>query len=78
MDCQMPEMDGYQATRLIRSNAAGVLNPQIPIIAITANAMRGDREKCLDAGMNDYVSKPVGIEQLKECLERWRAMIFNP
>ncbi len=70
MDCQMPEMDGFQATRAIRAREKN--NPQIKpvrIIAMTANAMKGDREKCLDAGMDDYISKPVRIEQLSEALE---------
>jgi len=71
MDVQMPELDGYEATRLIRSSASAVLNHQVPIIAITANALQGDRERCLDAGMNDYVSKPIAPEALADALERW-------
>ncbi|MBI3815476.1 MAG: response regulator, partial [Nitrospinae bacterium] len=58
MDCQMPEMDGFEATKTIRSHGSEVRNHDIPIIAMTANAMKGDRERCIEAGMNDYVSKP--------------------
>ena len=64
----MPEMDGFEACREIRKMAAG---PQIPIIAITANAMKGDRERCLAAGMDDYVSKPFKQEDLRLVIERW-------
>jgi CheY-like chemotaxis protein/HPt (histidine-containing phosphotransfer) domain-containing protein len=71
MDCQMPVMDGFDATRLIRRTDSGVRNPQIPIIALTAHAMKGDRQLCLDAGMNDYLSKPVSPQCLAEALERW-------
>ncbi|MGF1678071.1 MAG: response regulator [Candidatus Methylacidiphilales bacterium] len=73
MDCQMPEMDGYQATQYIRDPASPVLNHHIYIIAMTANALQGDREKCLAAGMNDYVSKPVDDEELLAALERCAA-----
>jgi CheY-like chemotaxis protein len=69
MDCQMPEMDGYEATRKIRSMNANFSD--IPIIAMTANAMKGDREKCLEAGMNDYVSKPISLEALSKVLDDW-------
>jgi CheY-like chemotaxis protein/HPt (histidine-containing phosphotransfer) domain-containing protein len=71
MDCQMPEMDGYEATRLIRQGAAGEGNRNIPIIALTANAMATDRERCLAAGMNDYLSKPIQIEMLIKSLHHW-------
>lgn len=70
MDVQMPEMDGYEAARLIRSSSSRVLNPKVPIIAMTANAMPGDREKCLEAGMNDYISKPLRINELGSAISR--------
>ena len=69
MDIQMPEMDGYEATRAIR-NMAGELK-DIPIIAMTANAMKGDREKCLAAGMNGYIAKPVQPKDLQETFAEW-------
>jgi signal transduction histidine kinase/PleD family two-component response regulator len=74
MDCQMPEMDGYEATRLIRKQereAAFPGRPPVHIIALTASAMRGDRERCLAVGMNDYIGKPVRGPELKTALERW-------
>ena len=71
MDCQMPEMDGYQATKNIRLGKAGEHNKNIPIIAMTANAMQGDREKCLDAGMNDYLTKPLDSEKVLTTLRQW-------
>jgi signal transduction histidine kinase/CheY-like chemotaxis protein len=71
MDCRMPVMDGYEATRAIRNGEGGVLNPDIPIIAMTANAMAGDREQVLQAGMNDYLSKPINPKTLDETLQRW-------
>jgi PAS domain S-box-containing protein len=74
MDCEMPEMDGYEATRHIRAPETEVRNPQVPIIAITADAMAGDREKCLQAGMNDYLAKPLELAQLTEILSRWRIL----
>ncbi|MGL4942966.1 MAG: response regulator [Thermoguttaceae bacterium] len=70
MDCQMPEMDGYQCTAAIRSGDSGVRNPKIRIVAMTAHAMTGDREKCLEAGMDDYVSKPIDPKQLTAALQR--------
>jgi PAS domain S-box-containing protein len=73
MDCQMPEMDGFEATRTIRSADGHVLNPQIPVVALTAYAMTGDRERCEAAGMNDYLSKPLRPADLDAALERWLA-----
>jgi len=73
MDCQMPEMDGYEATRQIRSSASSVRDHDIPIIAMTANALSGDKEKCLKAGMNDYISKPVTPKALCKLIEKWAA-----
>jgi len=77
MDCQMPEIDGFEATRCIRLEGSKALNPGIPIIAMTALAMQGDREKCIQAGMNDYVAKPVKPEELAEVISRWLAKTTN-
>ena len=69
MDCQMPEMDGFEACREIRNRDIG--GTRIPVVAITANAMKGDRERCLAAGMDDYVSKPFNQDDLKAAIEKW-------
>ena len=71
MDCQMPEMDGYTATKLIRQGRAGEQYLHIPILAMTAHAMTGDKEKCLTAGMNDYLSKPVDEQKLEDMLAKY-------
>jgi CheY-like chemotaxis protein len=71
MDCQMPDVDGYESTRRIRANEASRLGPRLPIVALTANALSGDRQKCLDAGMDDYLAKPYTAEQLHAKLVRW-------
>lgn len=71
MDCQMPIMDGFTATRNIRKGDAGDSYREIPIVAMTANAMQGDREKCINAGMNDYLPKPIEEELLASCLATW-------
>ncbi len=85
MDCQMPEMDGYEATKKIREaesvrretqekvspDASPLTSHHVPIIAVTANAMQGDREKCLQAGMDDYLSKPIRPEELSQILSKW-------
>jgi signal transduction histidine kinase len=70
MDCQMPVMDGYQATIEIRRRHAGA-DKYLPIIALTANVMEGDHKKCLDTGMDDYLSKPYGLQDLEAVLSRW-------
>ncbi|MDR1923124.1 MAG: response regulator [Planctomycetaceae bacterium] len=77
MDCQMPEMDGYQCARTVRSPDSGVRDQKIPIIAMTAHAMSGDREKCLEAGMDDYISKPVSQEMIQAAITRWRGKKSN-
>jgi PAS domain S-box-containing protein len=70
MDCQMPQMDGYEASRAIRNPGSAVLDHGVPIVAMTANAMRGDRERCLAAGMDDYIAKPIHLDDLAQAIAR--------
>lgn len=83
MDCQMPLMDGFDATRTIRSREtqegrSGIPRAPIPIVALTANAMKGDRERCLEAGMDDYMSKPLDPDQLTDMVRKWLHFIDEP
>ncbi|WP_018693315.1 response regulator [Algicola sagamiensis] len=78
MDCQMPEMDGYEATRQIRVGEGGNAHQNVTIIAMTANVMQGDQEKCLEAGMNDYIAKPIDKDVLYQKLKQWLNQIELP
>jgi PAS domain S-box-containing protein len=78
MDVQMPEMDGLEATRRIRNPKTGVLNLRVPIIAMTAHAMKRDQDQCLEAGMDDYIAKPVQFEELAATLQRRLALADKP
>jgi two-component system sensor histidine kinase/response regulator len=71
MDCQMPLLDGYEATRRIRDSQSKVLDRAVPVVAMTANTMQGDREKCLAVGMDDFISKPVSPTKLLQALQNW-------
>jgi CheY-like chemotaxis protein len=71
MDCQMPEMDGFEATCAVRLKEAAASSSSIPIIAMTASAMQADRDRCLQAGMSDFIAKPVQPGELAEILARW-------
>ncbi len=71
MDVQMPVMDGFEATRTIRSGQTAVSDPGIPIIAMTAHAMKGDRERCLEAGMDDYIAKPISPKAMADAIDKW-------
>jgi len=77
MDCQMPEMDGFAATMMIRDPESNVLNHKVKIIAMTANAMKGDRAQCIAAGMDDYLTKPVKKDELAVVLEKYDAVITD-
>ena len=77
MDCMMPVMNGYEATAVIRDPGSAVRNHAIPVIALTANAMREDRSGCLAAGMDDYLSKPLEIGELLALLEKWMSFGFG-
>jgi two-component system, sensor histidine kinase len=78
MDCNMPVMDGLEATRRLRAGDSGARDPRIPVIALTANAMDGDRDTCLAAGMDDFLAKPVTIAALRAALERVQAAPARP
>ncbi len=71
MDCQMPVMDGYEATKHIRNKITDVVVQKIPIVALTASAIKGDREKCFNIGMNDYLTKPIKENDLIKCIYKW-------
>ena len=77
MDCQMPEMDGFEATKRIRNGEAGGRYLNVPIIALTANAMKGDKERCVEAGMDDYLSKPFDAEDLIDKVDHWASVERN-
>ncbi|MGC4064714.1 MAG: response regulator [Polyangiaceae bacterium] len=78
MDVQMPEMDGIEATARIRDRTSSVRWHDVPVIAMTANAMQGDREFCLANGMSDYISKPISAQGLTTLLERWLPHVVAP
>ena len=71
MDCQMPGMDGFEATRAIRQRESETDSPHVPIVAMTASAVVGDRERCLASGMDDYVAKPLNLDDLRRVIQRW-------
>jgi len=70
MDCQMPGLDGYETTRALRVLERGT-GRHVPVVAATANAMRGDREVCIEAGMDDYIAKPLAFEELRRIVTAW-------
>jgi CheY-like chemotaxis protein len=71
MDCQMPILDGYEATRILRSGESGVRDPRIPVIAMTANTMTSEREKALESGMDDFLTKPVSKTSFLATIRKW-------
>jgi PAS domain S-box-containing protein len=71
MDCNLPDLDGFETTRRLRAGEQGTGAPRLPVVALTANTMRGERERCLAAGMDDYLSKPITRRQLRSVLESW-------
>lgn len=77
MDCQMPELDGFETTKIIRSGNFGIRNSGIVIVALTAYAMDGDRDRCIEAGMNDYMSKPVKYEDISSMIGKWLCTCEN-
>lgn len=78
MDMSMPEMDGLEATQNIRNIETNVGLHRTPIIALTANAMKGDRQRCIDAGMDDYLSKPIRKELLLKIIDAWKPENIKP
>jgi two-component system, sensor histidine kinase len=76
MDCQMPDLDGFSATRAIREQERP--GKRTPIVALTANAMKGEEAKCLIAGMDGYLTKPITLDALRTCLARWRGEVGEP
>ncbi|MCB9495890.1 MAG: response regulator [Fibrobacteria bacterium] len=74
LDCQMPVMDGFETVRALRKPDSGVLDKRIPVVAMTANAMKGDRERCLEAGMDDYIAKPIVASELEAALRKWAGL----
>ena len=75
MDCQMPELDGYEATKIIRKGSSLKQFNQVPIIALTASAIQGDKEKCIEVGMDDYLTKPIDFKQLAERINYWSEQV---
>jgi len=75
MDIRMAPIDGIEASQQIREGAAGDLNKDIYIVALTAHALEGDREKCIESGLNDYLSKPLSLDRLNHCLQRAKESI---